>query len=226
MIISHITPIALASMLMTVAVADAQVASGGRKDTIDVAVGSPLVNTASMVAHQTHARSSRVANGVTTAGADASWAFSFHDSAGVSYLHVESGTAGQVTTVFNFDRKTLALATLNGAVPQLPAPAFLGGMADLLVESLPRRIGVVYRANIWRRGMTTTEAHLFETTGREDIEVLGTRHTAWVIEERSADGARLLGRLWTIDGPPYLVRWMIFNPDGSATQLDQEVVKG
>ena len=208
------------------ATASAAQRSGTPRDTVDVAVGSPLVNTSGVVPHRARTLMSRTTNGVAASGPEFFWTFAFPDSAGVSYFHIESAMGGQLNTVFMLDRKTLAPLRINGAAPPLPAPAFLGGLADLLVEALPRRIGTVYRANIWRRGMSNVETHLFETTSREDITVLGHAHKqAWVVEDRSADGATLFGRMWLVGVAPYLVRWTINNPDGSVTQLDQELAK-
>ena len=93
---------------------------------------------------------------------------------------------------------------------QLPAPAFFAPWSDFVVEHLPHREHVVYRVHLWQPGAPTTQVHLYQMRGREDVEVFGkTYKQAWVLEDRNADGSQLLGRMWLIDGPPSLVRWSI-----------------
>jgi hypothetical protein len=105
----------------------------------------------------------------------------------------------------------------------LPAPAFLAGLHDLVVESLPLRPGVVYRVPIWRPGQDAAESRLYQLVRREDVEVLGTTHRqAAVVEERAAPDGALRGTLWLVDRPPFLVRWILMLPDGSTVRLDQE----
>jgi hypothetical protein len=113
--------------------------------------------------------------------------------------------------------------TLNLA---LPNPPFYGPLIDLVFESLPHKAGVVYRIPMWRPGAPGNEVRLYETVRREDIEVLGTTHRqATVMEERSADGTKLLSTAWLIDRAPFLVRWNINRPDGTSLRMDQEEAK-
>ena len=92
------------------------------------------------------------------------------------------------------------------------------------------REGAVYRVPLWRpagspAAMTASiEKHLYVVRGREDVDVLGKTLKAWVVDDRSDDGSKLLGTMYIVDGPPKLVRWTINAPDGSTMQIDQEVV--
>ncbi len=126
-------------------------------------------------------------------------------------------------------------ASIRGTMPQpggqavgidatLPQPAFFGPLIDLVVESLPRRTGVVYRVPTIRpANPPTLETRLFQFVRREDVEVLGTTHKqAWLLRDLGMDGT-VRGTMWLIDGPPSLVRWVINRPDGSTMTLDQQV---
>lgn len=107
----------------------------------------------------------------------------------------------------------------------LTRPAFLGPLADLLVESLPRKVGVVYRAPTWAPPEMTIMTHLYKFVRREDVTVLGkTYPKAWVVEDRNEDGARLLSTLWLVDASPNLVRWLINMPNGAVITLEQEAI--
>ena len=114
---------------------------------------------------------------------------------------------------------------------RLTRPAFYGPWVDLVVEELPMRLGATYRVDTWQPAMrpgsglaVTEETHLYVVRAREDVEVFGATHRqAWVVEDRSADGATLLGRMWIIDAAPRLVRWTIYAPNGDTTVIDQEL---
>jgi hypothetical protein len=109
----------------------------------------------------------------------------------------------------------------------LPQPSFLGSLADLVAEVLPRRLGTVYRLHLWQPGGgPSAVTHLYETTGREDVEVLGVKYPqAWVVVDKGADGTEL-GRMWLVDAPPYVVRWDQTLPDGSRLRLNQQLGSG
>lgn len=222
-------------------------------DTVNVTVGSTVVDFSS---HQPGA--TRTVQDVTMGGNKRSmppviWSFRFEDAGGrkkliVSVAPEDTTTRGPAMPVFVFDRKTLALLELrdrttgaptltvkdtritgtlngpNGAMPvdmTLARPAFLGMLADLVAESLPRKLGVVYRVPLWMPGSPTVADHLYQFVRRESITVLGkTYPNAWVMEDRSADGATLHGTMWLVDGPPELVRWVINQPNG-VINLDQ-----
>jgi hypothetical protein len=166
-----------------------------------------------------------------------------------------AGPPGAPPVYVVLDRKTLALRglhmgaapgphadltvvgnTIKGEMPgpgrldtvniTLPNPPFYGPLIDLVFESLPHKPGVVYRVPMWRPGAPGNEVRLYETVRREDVDVLGATHRqAAVIEERSADGSKLLSTAWLIDKPPFLVRWNINRPDGSTLRMDQEEAK-
>ena len=231
-------------------------AQGTKKDTVDVAVGSKVVDYSGHSPGVTRAVQSRTMDGQTSAVPPILWKFTFIDS-GAPLLLVHSdpeqaGAPGRGPSVtYVFDRKTVAvrairndadgkpMLTFDGAHiagqvmgPNGPAPldvtlssaAFFKPLADLVVESLPAKQGVVYRVPLWSPPGSTIETHLYEAVRREDITVLGkTYKQANVIEDRSADGKMLYGTLWVVDGEPHLVRWIINMPNGATINLDQEV---
>jgi hypothetical protein len=231
-------------------------AQGTRKDTVEVAVGSQVVDFSRHSPGATRAVQSRTMDGQTSAVPPILWKFTFIDS-GVPLLLVhsdpeqaEAPSRGPSVT-YVFDRKTVALRAIrndadgkpmltfdgahitgqlmgpNGPTPldvTLSSAAFFKPLADLVVESLPAKQGVVYRVPLWSPPGSTIETHLYEAVRREDITVLGkTYKQANVIEDRSVDGKMLYGTLWVVDGEPHLVRWIINMPNGATINLDQEV---
>jgi hypothetical protein len=164
----------------------------------------------------------------------------------------QQASGGRRMPTFVFDRTTLALLETRDPVthaPQLtidgthvsgamasPAgathvdtrltqPAFFRPLADLLVESLPRRLGAVYRVPLWGPPAMTVETHLYSMLRRESVTVLGTTYpNTWIVEDRSVDGSNLFGTLWLVDGAPQLVRWIINQPNGATITLEQEPV--
>jgi len=165
----------------------------------------------------------------------------------------ENGAASDGTRpAFVLDRRTLALLqvqdqstgapslrvdgrTVRGAVrgPQgtrpidatLSADAYFGPLADLVVESLPLRLGTTYRVPLWELPSASVATHLYTVARREDVTVLGRQwRGAWVVEDHDAETKADRGTLWLVDGPPYVVRWVINLPDGGAVRLDQEAV--
>jgi hypothetical protein len=124
-----------------------------------------------------------------------------------------------------FDLHTLAFLGVT-KTPHDP-DAFYGPTADIVVEFLPRRLGVVYRARLWSDGQETSEVHLYETTGREDIQVFGKRYrNVWVVDDWKAATRTLASRLWLIDRPPYMLRWEFYDaPEvGSRVIASQETI--
>jgi hypothetical protein len=116
----------------------------------------------------------------------------------------------------------------NGPVPidaTLTTPAFFAPLADLVTESLPRKLGVVYRVPLWDVRTPGITTHLYQMVRREEVTILGkTYHDAWVLEDHNADGSKLLGTMWLVDASPFLVRWVINLPTGGVVRLDQEAV--
>jgi hypothetical protein len=124
-----------------------------------------------------------------------------------------------------FDLHTLAF--LGAADPPHDPQAFHGPTADIMVEFLPRRLGVVYRARLWFPGQSTSETHWYETKHRQDIEVFGKQYRdVWVVDDRNAATRKLASRLWVIDRPPYMLRWEFYDaPDaGSRVVASQEAI--
>lgn len=231
-------------------------AQGTRKDTVDVPVGSKVVDFSRHAPGTTRAFQSRTLDGQTSTIPPFLWRFTFIDSGGPLMLaHSDPEQPGAAprgpSMTYVFDRRTVALrairndadgkplVTFDGAhiVGQLMGPggampidvtlssaAFFKPLADLVVESLPAKPGVVYRVPLWSPPGSTIETHLYEAVRREDVTVLGKTYSkANVIEDRSADGKTLYGTLWIVDGEPHLVRWLINMPNGATINLDQEV---
>jgi hypothetical protein len=124
-----------------------------------------------------------------------------------------------------FDIHTLAF--LGAAKTPHDPDAFHGPTSDIMIEFLPRRLGVVYRARLWYDGQGQSETHLYETKGREDIQVFGKQYrNVWVVDDWKAATRKLTSRLWLIDQPPYMLRWEFFDaPEvGSRIVASQEAI--
>jgi hypothetical protein len=248
----------LAGAVLSLLAVTAARSQSPRKDTIDVGVGSALVD------FSKHVPGSTLAHQQWTLGEDSRtspvmrWNFTYSDTGATPLLLVRATPADPSTPplplpVYVFNRKTLALLRVldpntsatqltmdatkvsghlvgpNGPVPidlTLSEPAYFRPLADLVTESLPRRVGAVYRVPLWGPPAPTVETHLFSFVRREDVIVLGkTYRNAWVVEDRPADGTRLNGTMWLVDGAPELVRWVINQSNGAVIQLDQEPAK-
>jgi hypothetical protein len=239
---------------MAPAVSDAQTST----DSVTVPVGSPIIDASHAVDHVARAKIFRVTGTTAALLDSAQWTFAAGDSAGraVRRVHSEGGqqtldvtldrkslalyglhmttpgaAGGPTATLTGSDGRIAGELSIGASQPmrvQLPEAAFFGNLADLLVEALPRNVGVTYRAPVWQIGTPSGVAHRYRTIGREDVSVLGHAYPqAWVVEDRSDDGVKLLGRMWLIDGPPYVVRWDLIGatPDGSTIRVDQELVR-
>jgi hypothetical protein len=232
-------------------------------DTVDVSVGSPLIDPRDMRPFATHLKIYGIANGTETLQQEATNTISLGDSAGRRLIVVTSAAnsmtpSGQMstTTQFAFDRGSLALVSMHVASPRgeasiradgltievsppgppgrqpivlkLTRPAFYADWSDFIVEELPRHVGVVYRVPLWRPRMQPTgislaeETHLYTIAGHEDVDVIGKSYKqAWVVEDRVAGQSAPAGRMWIIDGPPKLVRWITHGPNGPESRIDQ-----
>lgn len=229
-------------------------AQSGPPDTVDVKVGSSLVDFSK---HQPAAQrtfQTVTMNGQTRSAPPLVWTFRFDDSGGEPRMFVSSKVEGAATqgpppTVLEFNRRSVALkhvlaedgktvmltvdgVSVKGEYPgpagnrpvdlNLDEPAFFGPLADLLAESLPRRMGVVYRVPLWTPGPKPFEYRLYQFVRQEDVEVRGRSYPqAWVLEDRSTDGT-LMSTMWLVDGPPELVRWVLNRPGGPMVKLEQE----
>lgn len=232
-------------------------------DTVDVPVGSDLIDGARARAHVVHAEQLRLSGDSAVSMAAMTWTIASRDSAGVRLrtVHGEGdsprpdGSIGHPSIDYTLDLGTLAPRTFNvhqrGGGPgpvlsltfdgasvrgdrstggsaqpvdvTLPRAAFLASLADLVAEALPRRTGSVYRVLMWQPGMGEPVTHLYQTLGREDVDVLGvTYRGAWIVVDKGTDGAEL-GRMWMVDHPPYMVRWNFVTPTGDRMRLDQRL---
>jgi hypothetical protein len=216
-------------------------ARGQSPDTVDVAVGSRLID-----GQRARPYASRF-RGVQIAGRDSTVLFamtnevSHFDSSGVPLVRVvaagdeadASGTLKPAHGTFLLNRLTLAFfaATGDGAPPAsaYPAsPAFYGPAADIPVEFLPRRLGVVYRLQLWQPGVAAPETHLYETVGRGRVEAFGRQYdSAWVVEDRRAGSGKLASRMWLTSDPPYMVRWVFLDAPtaGARVEVSQELTR-
>ena len=213
-----------------------------KPDTVDVPVGSPLVDMRAWRPYTGHVQIAKITNGKVTPLLDARFVTVFRDSAGAPLMFMHSST-GPHTSGFVFDRHTLAPwaviqpcgvtrfhgTTIDGSQCQgdkpvpihvnLKTAAFIGDAADLVVEALPRRTDVVYRVVVWK-GNDSTETHLYRTTGREDVHVGGRLYRrAWVVDDYLAGTTAPSSRLWLIDKPPYMVRWVFYNAPAAGSEI-------
>jgi hypothetical protein len=200
-------------------------------DTVDVPVGSPLVDMHAWRPYRGRMEVVQITDGKVTPVFQAALNTVFRDSAGEPLMYMRSwsnipGSSDSGLLVFN--RQTLAPRQVDSLHVHQRTPAFLAGAADLVVEVLPRRTDVVYRVALWQPGSDSTEIHLYRTTGREDVRVHGTLYHAWVVEDRLARTHALASRLWIIKEPPYMVRLLAFNVPkaGSEVRVEQQLTPG
>jgi hypothetical protein len=69
----------------------------------------------------------------------------------------------------------------------------------------------------------------YETKGREDIAVFGKRHRrVWMIEDSKSPAGKIASRLWLIDDPPYMLRWVFYHAPsaGDSIVVQQERLSG
>jgi hypothetical protein len=246
----------LAAIALCACAASAQIAKT-RTDTVDVPVGSSLVNTASDVSLSVRAEMFPSVDAAAKSFSATLIDIAFGDSTGIPVMRVHM-QGPDATTNVTLNRKTLALygmsrkpnsasgsglwVAVDGSnahgemsrggntqpiAVKLDQPAFLGNFADLVVEALPRNLGVAYRVWMWQPRQPSAEQHLYQTVGREDIQALGTTYkNAWIVEDRSADGSKLLSKLWVTAEPPYLIRWLFFSDKASSVlRLDQTLLR-
>jgi hypothetical protein len=159
------------------------------------------------------------------------WRFSGRDSArlfaGRNFVtHRDiNGRATLVVAVEGDSRDTMqfdlhTLAFLGPTQTPHDPDAFQGSTSDIMVEFLPRRLGVVYRARLWSEGQRSSETHLYETKRREDVVVFAKRYPdAWVVDDRNATTRTLVSRLWLIDQPPYMLRWEFYDAPNAGSRI-------
>ena len=160
-------------------------------DTIDVRVGSPLINWRLERPYTSRFEVWQI-DGKDSTRLDGGLNVVTHRN-GKLLLRSDAPPAPTQTTMF--DLRTLAHGD--------DTTAFYGPMADILVEFLPRRLNVVYRVRLRFDGATALETHLYETRVRAD--------GVWVVEDHDAATGRLASRLWLIDKPPYMLRWYFYD---------------
>ncbi len=201
----------------------AQAPGSQSTDPVDVAVGSPIVDASRAADHVARAKVFQVNGTAVALVDSAQWSFAAGDSGGLAVRRVHSEGGQQTLDVtldrkslalYGLHMTTPGAAggppaTLPGSVGrisgelsigapqpmrvQLPEAAFFGNLADLLVEALPRTIGVTYRAMVWQLGVSKGVSHLYQDHyGREDVGLYSGRSypQAWVVQDRSAKMAR------------------------------------
>ncbi len=143
-------------MLTSIGVALLWAACSSTSDTVDVAVGSPLINWRLEQPYRSKfdiwqidgTDSTRLASGINVV---------MHRN-GELLVHADAPPAPSETMVF--DLHTLAY--------HHDTSAFYGPTADVLVEFLPRRRDVVYRALLRFDPAAPPESHLYQTCGHGD----------------------------------------------------------
>lgn len=178
-------------MLLSIGLTLCAVLTAPGPDTVDVPVGSPLINwrlerpyTSRFEVWRVDGKdSTRLVAGVNVVT---------HRN-GELLVRADAPPAPSETTVF--DLHTLAY--------NHDTTAFYGPTADIVVEFLPRRLNVVYRVRLRSPGSPELETHLYETRAREN--------GMWVVDDHNALTGKLVSRLWLIDEPPYMRRWTFYD---------------
>jgi hypothetical protein len=97
----------------------------------------------------------------------------------------------------------------------LPRAGFVSGASDLIPQAVEGglREELVITAPIWSPQAGTVELQMWSVRRRTTVEFDGRQAPAWEVEHYSADRA-LLGTIWLVDDPPYMVRWDIAAREG------------
>lgn len=190
------------------------------QDTVDVPVGSSLINWKLEHPYRSRFQIWQVKGRDSTLLAKGSNNVTHRDTLMLMYADAdERGPDGKMahdTGTMTFGLQTLAFRGPPDTARS--ASAFFGPAADIVVEFLPRRLGVVYRVRLWFPGAPSDETHLYETRERKG--------DVWIVEDRRAGTDKVASRLWLIDRPPYMLRWTFYNaPDsGSVVHASQEAL--
>ena len=69
--------------------------------------------------------------------------------------------------------------------------------------------------------MTAAEMRVFTVLGTVDVDVEGTKVTAWKVEERKQADGRLLATWYLVERSPYMVYGEVPLPDGSVQRMTE-----
>ena len=178
-------------MLNFVGLALLWTACSSTPDTVDVAVGSPLINWRLEKPYRSRFDIWQV-DGVDSTRLTTGTNVVTHQN-GEMLMRADAPPAPSETMVF--DLHTLA--------HNHDTSAFDGPTADVLVEFLPRRRDVVYRVRLRFDPAAAPAVHLYQTCGQE--------RGLWVVEDHDAATGKLASRLWLTDKPPYMIRWTFYD---------------
>jgi hypothetical protein len=136
MIIARLLPAALLLFVSAGQNAPGVPRVGTTSDTVDVPVGSPVLDTKSMQAFATHLLVHQIANGSETLMQEATNTIVFGDSAGRPVIRVGSVGEGMtpagkaaLSSHFTFDRKTLALVAMQNTTPRGDLSVAVNGLS-------------------------------------------------------------------------------------------------
>ncbi len=104
----------------------------------------------------------------------------------------------------------------------LAEPAYLDGVLDATIGAVSLRPGLVLRVPTFgiEAANRRTTWRSFRVAGRDTVSIGGRRVPAWIVE----GDAPTHDRIWLVDEPPYMTRWMSELPDHAVEQFDQTLI--
>jgi hypothetical protein len=100
-------------------------------------------------------------------------------------------------------------------------PGYMARASDLVPMAARFKPGKVMVAPIWDINMRASEMRVFTVLGQVDVDVEGTKVTAWKVEERRQADRALLATWWLLDKSPYMVYGEVPLPDGTVQRMTE-----
>jgi hypothetical protein len=116
-------------------------------------------------------------------------------------------------------RRTPADTTMRPVELTLPRAGFAAGASDLIPFAMKLREGLVMTLPLWSPPGTEVHDEIWRVTRRGTYAFEGRDVPSWEMEQYGPEDGRLRGRIWFIDDAPYVVRWDLFNEDGSIVRM-------
>jgi len=106
----------------------------------------------------------------------------------------------------------------------LPAAAFMANASDLVPLAVGLREGLVMTAPMWNPFTSEFRVSTFVVLPQRDIDVEGKTWRAWPVEERNAEGNKLVATWYVVDEAPYMVAGEVPLPGGGVQRMTEVLV--
>jgi hypothetical protein len=127
------------------------------------------------------------------------------------YGHVSTSTTGTFTRLTLDGRRVRGTRRIAGDTStqsvdlMLDRPGFVASASDLVPLAAGLKEGAVMTAPFWSPAMTKSELRIFTVLGKTNVDVEGTRVSAWRVEERRHADRALLATWYLTEDSPYMV---------------------